>query len=114
MIKRIRNRWVKLLRSGKFKQGQRYLRDFDDSYCCLGVLLSAVDSKSWKSVKIKTEYAFQELKEWKHPGRADLDFLTKAFLKKVGMTDEQQRHLAVMNDTGKSFKRIATYIEKNL
>lgn len=28
--------WVKDLRSGKFKQGERYLRQ-DDKFCCLGV-----------------------------------------------------------------------------
>jgi hypothetical protein len=29
--------WVKSLRSGKFRQGRRYLFDIQTGYCCLGV-----------------------------------------------------------------------------
>jgi hypothetical protein len=29
--------WLEALRSGKYKQGQGFLRDTDDRYCCLGV-----------------------------------------------------------------------------
>lgn len=37
----LKKRWVKALRSGKYKQGKNYLRrqtPEGDRYCCLGVL----------------------------------------------------------------------------
>ncbi len=34
----VKAEWVKRLRSGAYKQGFGYLRNTDDSYCCLGVL----------------------------------------------------------------------------
>src|SRR5688572_17403992 len=35
----IKEKWVKALRSGEFKQGEGKLHDSDnDTYCCLGVL----------------------------------------------------------------------------
>jgi len=33
----VKEKWVKALRSGEYKQGREYLRK-DDKYCCLGVL----------------------------------------------------------------------------
>ena len=38
MKARIKARWVEKLRSDEFQQGQGYLRDCGDNYCCLGVL----------------------------------------------------------------------------
>jgi hypothetical protein len=37
MNEQIRRRWIKALRSGKYKQGRRYFEK-DNRYCCLGVL----------------------------------------------------------------------------
>lgn len=30
-------KWIEALRSGKYKQGDSVLRDFNDNFCCLGV-----------------------------------------------------------------------------
>lgn len=39
MDKKIKARWVKALRSGKYRQGRRSLRSKEgDRFCCLGVL----------------------------------------------------------------------------
>jgi len=38
MNKGLVRQWVEALRSGKYKQGRKALRNIDDSYCCLGVL----------------------------------------------------------------------------
>jgi hypothetical protein len=38
MNKRIKARWVKALRSGRYKQGRNMLRTDDGKFCCLGVL----------------------------------------------------------------------------
>ena len=46
----IAKRWVKALKSGKYKQGKQYLRK-GDKYCCLGVLcdLYLIDNdKKWE------------------------------------------------------------------
>jgi hypothetical protein len=32
-----RDKWIKALRSGEYKQGRNVLRDMDSRYCCLGV-----------------------------------------------------------------------------
>jgi len=37
MKKPIKKKWMKELRSGKYKQGMAYLKD-GDNFCCLGVL----------------------------------------------------------------------------
>lgn len=38
MKKAIRDRWVKALRSGKFRRGRGQLQPTANTYCCLGVL----------------------------------------------------------------------------
>lgn len=38
MNKDIKRAWVKALRSGKYKQGRKQLRNGNDEMCCLGVL----------------------------------------------------------------------------
>lgn len=42
-----KERWVKALRSGEYKQGRAALRTADDKFCCLGVLcdLAAKDGR---------------------------------------------------------------------
>ncbi len=37
MVTRIKRKWLKALRLGKYKQGIEYLKN-DGKYCCLGVL----------------------------------------------------------------------------
>jgi len=38
MNKRIKKKWIKALRSGKYKQGKMVLHSTDNKFCCLGVL----------------------------------------------------------------------------
>lgn len=38
MKKGYMKKWVKALRSGKYKQGKSFLKREDGTYCCLGVL----------------------------------------------------------------------------
>jgi hypothetical protein len=38
----IKQKWVEALRSGKYKQGYKQLRDENGAYCCLGVLCEVV------------------------------------------------------------------------
>lgn len=48
----IKRRWLKALRSGKYKQGTGSLRD-GDGFCCLGVLCDVV--KNDKALKLNWE-----------------------------------------------------------
>lgn len=47
MNEEIKKKWVEALRSGKYKQGEGYLRSADDKFCCLGVLCDIVSPEGW-------------------------------------------------------------------
>lgn len=87
MEKELKAKWIKALRSRKFKQGQQLLHhEGSNEYCCLGVLCAVagkpLDAESYT---------------W-------LTAVTKDYGPFVKMND----------DDGKSFKEIASYIEQNL
>lgn len=42
MKKSIAMKWVKALRSGKYKQGRKVLKNSEGKYCCLGVMCEVV------------------------------------------------------------------------
>lgn len=110
MRKALAMRWAKALRSGDYKQGQGELRTvqftFDDDdklagketlHCCLGVLYEIEVGRKPKD----------------HEGK-----LSAKLLKRVGLDADVQEQLITYNDGtyGRhawSFKRIATWIEKN-
>jgi hypothetical protein len=102
MKKGLKARWVAALRSGKYKQCKDGRLDLLEegvvSYCCLGVLceISPAVAKA-------------------HAGNS-LNYLSAKALEYAGLTDRQQVTLSEMNDdvARNNFKRIATYIEKNL
>lgn len=110
MDKKIKAKWVKALRSGDYKQGASALKsilakgepDFfnhnkaakEDTtvFCCLGVLCDIAGGAL-------------------HNGA---EYPSDRFSKKVGLPYKMQKKLAEMNDGGVSFKKIATYIEKEM
>ena len=97
MDKKLKARWVKALRSGKYKQGQGFLKSGGE-FCCLGVLRDIVHPRS----KL-----------------ANGSVLHDRHLQEFGLTSFLQAHLAAMNDGSpyerrRSFAEIATWIEKNL
>lgn len=89
--------WVDALRSGKYKQGAGYLRTPGDTFCCLGVLADVIDPEGWSGI---------ELSVW----RDSACFLPPSDPLELRVQDK----LTKMNDSGKSFEDIATYIEENL
>lgn len=97
MTKKQKQQWVKALTSGKFLQGMGYLRhhldDGETSYCCLGVLDELTEGKYRDDDITETSNSSSPLKE---------DFLSRQWQKK----------LSGFNDTGKSFKWIASYINR--
>lgn len=103
-IKENRRKWVEALRSGKYKQARKVLREKGRTMCCLGVLADIAGCKwtrphglGWAS-----EGEFQVA-----PPKA-MDFvglrLKGAFYGTTG--------LAEMNDRGASFEEIAGIIER--
>ena len=99
----IKERWVAALRSGDYVQGKDYLQR-DGKYCCLGVLCdlhAQATGNQWKvmpghkmAYNDNELYAAQEALEW------------------AGLTDEQGRVLATLNDGNAHFHAIAYAIEK--
>lgn len=79
------NEWLRLLESGEVPQGTSvFYNTMTQCYCALGVLKLVVE--------------------------------TEDFLKYVIMTfpDDLPTHIASMNDSGKTFGEIATYIRENV
>lgn len=104
MDPKVKARWVRALRSGKYRQGRHTLREDTSTgprYCCLGVLLEVTD---------------QPIR------RGHAEFPSPPQLKRVRLHDKAAEQLAAWNDgdvefatTGKkTFKGLATWIEKHL
>ena len=130
MNKEIAMRWVKALRSKKYKQGKHALCRVDSrggcKYCCLGVLTELYQEhrKRNKQKVIPTTVGMtthgKPIRVRKY-GR-ESDVLPVAVRKWAGVRSSTGFHyndidnfvsLADMNDTGKSFDKIANFIAKN-
>lgn len=114
--KRLVRRWVRALRSGKYKQTASYLRRRDNGkvgHCCLGVLCDLVDPNGWK----EKDGIFRHSKQGPNklaglgPGLGP-EYPNRAVLRAVGLGPDEAETLATMNDDGDSFKKIARKIEQ--
>jgi hypothetical protein len=90
-----KRRWVKALRSGEYTQGKQYLKA-GASYCCLGVAGKICGVSDTRLA------AHTLLAEGMIPKKAYEALIIR------------QESLASKNDSGWSFKRIATWIERYL
>ena len=101
MDKRIKAKWVKALRSGRYRQAKGRLRltlkDSVQANCCLGVLCRTQCIPITPATRLDGD-----------------ELLSESVLKHLGLANYQQHILSNMNDNGKSFAEIADYIEKNL
>lgn len=115
--------WLKRLRSGEYEQGKRYLNK-DDKFCCLGVLCEIgvergiLVSDSENGI---TEYRTVGSRNEGPPRAANLpgDFSHKLGLggypePVVVRDDGDAVSLAVLNDMGMTFPKIADLIEEQL
>lgn len=98
MKKSVVNKWVKALRSGKYKQGTDHLKR-NGKYCCLGVLCSITKMKNWKTMN----YLSYNIRE-----QLGLNSDVGEF-----KNESTKESLAVLNDTGNDFNRIADIIERD-
>lgn len=106
MNQEIKEKWLKALRSGKYKQGKYYLRNNKNEFCCLGVLCNLVDPKEWDDEPVDY-FSYDNMKSF--PG--------VRFFDSIDVDADEEKHMsefASMNDEGKSFKEIADVIERIL
>lgn len=105
MNKEIKDRWIAALRSGDYKQGKDQLRNFDNRFCCLGVLCDLNDPHQWiKSSVYNPHYSYL-----RYYGNLPPQMQTKFNISPV-----EVNKLMRMNDNGVDFKEIANHIEVNL
>lgn len=103
-------KWVKALRSGKYKQTQKKLKD-ETGYCCLGVLCEVAGKKFTN--RNGTYYVSRTDNSGTVPDvvKKQTELYSTIGLVKNGSITES---LSQFNDDRNwSFKKIATYIEKN-
>jgi len=123
----LKQKWVRALRSGKYIQTSGALRT-EDGYCCLGVLCDVYDSENWTLAP--HEELGHESEEWHYQTKsrgytnvmkdvlpdqvveaADLDLHNPEVPYGI---DGTRTSLAVINDSGATFKQIADLIETHL
>lgn len=119
MDKKLKAKWVKALRSGRYKQAEGFLKTADGKFCCLGVLCT-ISGADWVAGAQNEQYPTIGGK------RLDIvngEILRPSARKRFGLTHKQQDHLTRLNDGDEfqtpqipkhSFKKIADYISKNL
>jgi hypothetical protein len=109
----ILNEWVAALRSGKYKQGRRYLRSCNDTYCCLGVLCE-IEGVQWELSKRGNAYYIKDsLSESLHLYFGDSGVSIEGDISPCAVHDgvNVYNFLAYMNDLGLPFHDIATILE---
>jgi hypothetical protein len=107
-------KWVEALRSGKFKQTSGSLKR-GDAYCCLGVACEI--SGLFTGWKLLFPYAdtAETVKEGVNETtlpRLAMDWLGVDETDPTLLKRSTPNTAAELNDYGKSFKQIATYIER--
>lgn len=113
MKKTIAEKWVKALRSGKYKKttGQlcKVAKNGNKSYCCLGVLTELYNKEHGISRTVYGGHLDEEVCIW-----AGMNCRKGSI---AGSGHYKGKTLADLNDcdqSKRSFKRIADIIEKNL
>ena len=111
MKKRIRNLWVKALRSGKYRQGTAGLRA-EDMFCCLGVLCDLHAQAAFVSWDYDEKTGI-----FRYLGESIV--LPAEVCDWAGLDDANpavpKLFLTTHNDTGRrSFRRLALLIERHL
>lgn len=114
MKKKIADRLVRALRSGKYKQGQGYL-NYQGKFCCLGVLCDLAEksgvvvSEDYYNVTTydnKSSTLPESVQDWSGI-HSELGEIQEKF------TKSKFKNLAHMNDNEVPFKTIANFIERN-
>ena len=105
------DKWIKALRSGKYKQGKSALRSIDNKFCCLGVYLDAVKKVKWERDDAIVRYSCQN-----HGLHLPRQVAIGSFYNELGRSksfSQALTSLTTLNDTGHTFEQIADILEKN-
>lgn len=117
MKKFVAIKWVKALRSGKYKQGRRRLKSLDNSYCCLGVLCEIMGIEPELNEDLDSSGSGVSYNFNGHSLNVPTTVLSKSGLKdSYGNIDLPGGRVSLvgLNDVRKrSFKHIAAFIERN-
>jgi hypothetical protein len=100
----LKNKWIGALRGGKYEQTNGTLRD-STGFCCLGVLCDVIDSSGWVE---DNYFKFPEFNKTQG-GYFDTDICES-----IGLCPDVQHEAMRMNDAGKNFIQIATYLESEI
>ena len=99
----VKERWIRDLRSRRYKQIRSKLRDYGNGRCCLVVLCDAVDPTRWHYESYWVDKSLSEVE------------IPRTLRNALGISVDAQNELIKMNDQEKlSFRKIALWIEKNL
>lgn len=138
MKQNIMKKWIKALRSGKYKQGQGTLKQYDSKgnaqHCCLGVLCELYNQEMKKNKKKtlpektingsdfshgytkfgnKLDDLPVEVRKWAGMKNSMGEFYTGINWFGDYKVEKIKESLADLNDNGKKFKTISNIIEKN-
>lgn len=105
MNKEWKEKWIKALCSGKYKQGRGQLRR-EDEFCCLGVFCDIYDPNEWRLAGRVKGYVYGDYD--------DSMFIPREIRDSLDITMLSHRDLIYMNDNGATFEQIADYIEEKL
>lgn len=117
MRKDIKAKWIRALRSGKYRQGDGQLRN-DDKFCCLGVLCD-IHAKATGEKWDGNTYAGVEIQlpvsvaKW---ARIPKKFLDDHSIQEtdIQLSEDPDDNLSTLNDSGHTFKEIADVIKEKL
>lgn len=119
MIKKLKQKWVAALRSGKYKQCNGLLCRLNDrgratGHCCLGVLLEVAKKEGYDIKKQKADYNTTN-RQYVFAGEKHDTMtggLSESFRTRIKLDGLDESELISMNDGGKSFDEIADFIQK--
>ena len=116
MNETIAKKWVKALRSGKYKQAKAVLKYSGGGYCCLGVLQECVlKLPIYPNEALLSAEAFNAADMSTDDGSVLLstDDGCLSDADPIPFGRQKLMSLAEANDAGKRFPAIANWIEKN-
>ncbi len=114
--------WIAALRSGQYQQGQGKLRSWDNTYCCLGVLVDLIIDRNWIPIVVyapDVDNSHRDRYLYEYGQSLQGNYVPISVADYIGMSDNNGRYkvcgsyeyLAENNDEGTSFKVIAQIIE---